>query len=168
MKSTKHTLLLSAAMVTALGVFSTPGIAAGAVESGEIKVFVNQVLKPYTLIKKVSAEVYVLDARSEEDAELQAFEKLKANAAAHEADGLIEVKRYIVKDNIAARPSTTASGSMLNDDLDATAEAIDELTLDGYERGKGTLSTSPIDQTFDRSKLSEKTIRFSGKAIRFN
>jgi len=168
MMSIKHTFLLSAALATALGVCSTPGIAAGMEENGEIKIYVNQVLKPYTLIKKINAEVYALDARSEEDAELQAFEKLKDNATALGADGLIEVKRYIVKDNVAVRPSAGTSGSMLSDDLDATAEAMDELTLDGYERGKGTLSTSPIDQTFDRSKLSEKVIRFSGKAIKFN
>lgn len=134
----------------------------------QVQVYVNQVLKPYTLVKKITAEVYVIDAKSEEDAELQAFQKLQANAAEHGADGLIEVKRYILKDNVALRSTSNGADSMFKDDLDSTAEALDELTLDSYARGKGTLSTKPIDQTFDRSKLSGKVIRFTGKAIKLD
>lgn len=137
-------------------------------EAQQVPVYVNQVLKPYTLIKKISAEVYVVDAKSEEDAELKAYRKLQATAAAHNADGLIEVKRYILKDNVALRSTSTVTASMFKDDLDSTAESLDELTLDSYARGKGTLSTKPIDQTFDRSKLSGKVIRFTGKAIKLD
>ncbi len=155
------------ALVTILGISPLVVVSAEQPNEKSVTVYINQVLKPYTLIKKITTEVYVLDAKSEEDAELQAFRELKLSAADFGADGLIEVKRYIIKDNIATRPATSVSGSMLKDDIDATAEILDELTLDSYERGKGTLSTTPIDQTFDRSKLSEKVIRFTGKAIKF-
>ena len=131
-------------------------------------VFVNQILKPYVLIKKITSEEYVLDAKSEEDAELNAFRQLQDIAASIGADGLIEVKRYVIKDNIATRPAIVVNSSMLKDNIDATAEVLDELTLDSYARGKGTLSTSLFDNTFERSKLSEKIIRFTGKAIKFN
>lgn len=154
-------------LAVALGSTSAIGLAAD-VQSQKVPVYVNQVLKPYSLIKKISVEVYVLDAESEEDAELKAFRKLLASAEKEGADGVMEVKRYILKDNLAVRASPSISSSMLKDDIDATGEPMDEITLDTYERGKGTLSSSPIDQTFDRSKLSEKVIRFTGKAIKFN
>ncbi len=160
--------LSSIVLATVLGVSPAIGFSAESAEHQAVQVYINQVLKPYTLVKKITTEVYVLDAKSEEDAEIKAFKKLQATAAAHGADGLIEVKRYILKDNLAVKPSSSITSSMLKDDVDATGEALDELTLDGYERGRGTLSTSPIDQTFDRSKLSEKVIRFTGKAIKFN
>jgi len=160
-------LLYCLALATTLGISPLAVVSAEQPDEKSVTIYINQVLKPYTLIKKVTAEVYVLDAKSEEEAELQAFRELKLSAAEYGANGLIEVKRYIIKDNIAIRQPTIASSSMLKDDIDATAEILDELTLDSYERGKGTLSTTPIDQTFDRSKLSEKVIRFTGKAIKF-
>jgi len=165
-KKTCCTLVLATAMaaIPALGWAAAPAKD----KAKPVEIYINQVLKPYTLIKKITTEVYVLDASSEKDAELKAFKQLQSMAAKHGADGLIEVKRFIIKDNIATRPAITTSNSMLKDDLDATGEVLDELTLDNYERSIGTLSSTPIDQTFDRSKLSEKIIRFSGKAIKFN
>jgi len=159
--------LCGIAIAIALAMPPVVGLAAEPVEQ-PVQVFINQVLKPYTLIKKITTEVYVLDAGSEEAAELQAFRQLLSTAEGHNADGIIEVKRYVIKDNIANRSSASAIGSMLKDDIDATGEVLDELTLDRYQLGKGTLSTTLIDPTFDRSKLSEKVIRFSGKAIKFN
>lgn len=132
-----------------------------------VPVYVNEVVKPYTLIKKVNAEIYVLDARSEADAELKAFKQLQKVAQEIGADGMIDVKRYVVKDAVAVRPSAANTGSFLGDDVDATATVIDQLTIDSYERGQGTLSTAVIDETFDRSRFSQKTVRFTGKAIKF-
>ncbi len=135
----------------------------------DLPVFINQVLKPYTLIKKVSVEVYVIDTKSEEEAELLAFQKLKKRAKELGSDGLIEVRRSVVKDSIPLQTPSAPSGSMLNDDLrDSTSTPLDELTLDGYDRNIGTLSRTIIDSTFDRSKLSQKSVRFTGKAIKFD
>lgn len=131
-----------------------------------IPVFVNEVIQPYTLLKKVNAEVYVLDARSEADAELDAFRKLQQTAKKAGADGLIEVKRYVIKDAIAIRPDSTGSGSFFGDDVDSTAVELDQLTLDSYERGQGSLSSAVIDDTFDRSRFSQKIVRFTGKAVK--
>ncbi len=141
--------------------------AAAETEEKDVVVYINQVLKPYTLIKKIVTEVQLIDAKSEEDAELQAFRQLKAQALAFNADGLIEVKRSLIKDDVAARVTTLPGDSMLRDDIDATAEVIDELTLDSYDRGQGTLSTTPIDPTFNQERLSQRSVRFTGKAIRF-
>jgi len=157
------TLAMALSMTPAFSLAAEP-----APKSPTVQIYVNQVLKPYTLIKKITTEVFVLDAGSEKDAELKAFKQLQAAAAEQGADGLIEVKRYVIKDNIAIRPTVSANNSMLKDDIDSTGEAVDELTLDNYERSIGTLSSAPIDQTFDRSKLSEKVVRFSGKAIKFD
>ncbi len=156
------------ALAGALCVNATTALSAEPSNELLVPVYINKVLKPYTLIKKITTEVYVLDAKSEEDAELKAFKMLQKKAAEVNASGLIEVKRFIIKDNVATRAPAMANGSMLKDDLDATAVFLDELILDSYERNKGTLSTKVIDQTFDRSKLSEKVIRFSGKAIKFD
>lgn len=168
------TYLSIAALFTTF-VFNTPVLAESdatlpkGVKKNEIivPVYVNQVLKPYTLLKKINTEVYVLDSRSEAEAELNAFKKLQITAKEMGADGMIEVKRYVVKDAVAVRPTVAGSGSFFGDDVDATATVIDQLTLDTYERGQGTLSTTIIDDTFDRSKYSEKTVRFTGKAIKF-
>lgn len=132
-----------------------------------VPIYVNEVIQPYTLLKKVNAEVYVLDARSEREAELNAFRQLQKNAKKMGADGLIEVKRYVIKDAVALRPNATGNGSFFGDEVDSTAVELDQLTLDSYERGQGTLSSAIIDETFDRSRYSEKVVRFTGKAVKF-
>lgn len=168
MSTLGHKWIMGAMIGIALGIVPVGAGLAGPDDEQEVAVFINQVLKPYSLLKKITAETYVLDAKSEEEAELEAFRQLRAKAKALGADGLIEVKRYIVKDNLAVRPETSATDSLLRDDIDATAEPLDELTLDSYERGQGTLSKALIEQTFDRSKLSGKLVRFTGKAIKFD
>ncbi len=180
MSKLNHNLALSALLAAALAtpafVSAADDVSSAKGEKAEKKlkleqdlpIYINQVLKPYTLLKKVSAEVYVTDAKSEEEAELLAFQKLKKKAKEQGADGLIEVRRSIIKDSIAVRATNGSSGSMLADDIDSTSVAIDELTLDDYNRNKGTLSGALIDDTFDRSKLSQKSVRFTGKAIKFD
>lgn len=168
MSTLGHKWIMGVMVGMALGLAPVGTGLAGPDDEQEVAVFINQVLKPYTLLKKITTEVYVLDARSEEEAELEAFRQLRAKAKALDADGLIEVKRYIVKDSVAVRPETSVTDSLLRDDIDATAEPLDELTLDNYEREQGTLSKAPIEQTFDRSRLSGKLVRFTGKAIKFD
>jgi hypothetical protein len=131
-----------------------------------IKVYVNNPPSRYELLKKLRSEVFVIDARSEADAEVIAFKKLKQMAQELGADGLIEVKRSIVKDSVAQLERPVVTGSMLGLDMDSTAIPVDELMLNSYSLDKGTLSNRVIDQTFDRSELSQKAVRFTGKAIK--
>ena len=53
--------------------------------------------------------------------------------------GVIEVKRFIVKDNASQVISSGPTGSMFKDDLDARATPLDDLMLDSYRLGPGTL-----------------------------
>jgi len=176
MKTIKNAAVLAATLTVTLGLAACAdqpvkpsASSAEAIKAGEkVRVFTRNVAQPYTIIKKVRSEVYVLDAKSEADAELQAFRQLRAKAAELGGDGLIEVKRYIYKDGMAQRPGTppSSAGGMLVDDLDATATPLDELTLDNYERNIGSLSTKRIDPTFDRAGLSQKSVVFTGKVIK--
>ncbi len=136
------------------------------IEGTSVKVYVNNPPSRYTLLKKIRSEVYVIDAKSEADAEVIAFKKLKAMAKELDADGLIEVKRSIIKDSIAQLETPVVTGSMLGMDIDSTAVPVDELMLSNYSMDKGMLSNRIIEKTFDRSEVSQKAIRFTGKAIK--
>lgn len=136
------------------------------IEGTGVKVYVNNPPSRYTLLKKLRSEVFVIDAKSEGDAEVIAFKQLKEKAQELGADGLIEVKRSIVKDSVAQLENPVVTGSMLGMDMDATAVPVDELMLNSYSLDKGTLSNRLIEQTFDRTELSQKAIRFTGKAIK--
>lgn len=131
-----------------------------------VKVYINNPPSRYELLKKLRSEVFVIDARSEADAEVIAFKKLKEMAKELGADGLIEVKRSIVKDSVAQLEQPVVTGSMLGMDIDATSVPVDELMLSNYSMDRGNLSNRIIDQTFDRTGLSQKAIRFTGKAIK--
>lgn len=134
-----------------------------------IQIFVNRPGQRYDIIKSVRSEVFVIDATSEEEAELQAFRKMVHLAKEAGADGVMEVRRRIVQDSVAQRAETVvpagASG-IFRDDMDPTAVMLDEMTLADYWRGVGTLSSSRIDQTFGRRDLSQKSVVFTAKAIR--
>lgn len=176
MKTIKIATVLAAALTVALDLAACADqpvkqatSSAEALKAGEtVRVFTRNVAQPYTIIKKVRAEVYVIDAKSEADAELQAFRQLRAKAAELGGDGIIEVRRYIYEDGMAQRPGALprSAGGMLVDDLDATATPLDELTLDNYDRNIGSLSTKRIAPTFDRAGLSQKSVVFTGKVIK--
>ena len=139
------------------------------IEQTVVKVYVNNPPSRYTLLKKLRSEVFVLDAKSEADAELLAFKRLKEKAKELGADGLIEVKRSIVKDSVAQLERPMVTGSMLGMDMDPTAIPVDELMLSNYLINKGTLSSRIIEDTFEASSdLSQKAIRFTGKAIKLD
>ncbi len=134
-----------------------------------IQVFVNRVVRPYDLVKTVRAEVFVLDAPSEEAAELRAFREMLRQAKDAGANAVMEVRRSITVDSVTQRVDTkppAGSSGMFRDDISPTSVALDELTLADYWRGKGTLSSARIDQTFQRRGLSQKSVVFSGKAIK--
>lgn len=136
------------------------------IEQTGVKVYVNNPPSRYTLLKKIRSEVYVIDAKSESDAEVLAFKKLKERAKELGADGLIEVKRSILKDSVAQLEAPVVTGSMLGMDIDSTAVPVDELMLSNYSMNKGMLSNRIIEKTFDRSEVSQRAIRFTGKAIK--
>jgi hypothetical protein len=133
-----------------------------------MQVFVNRVVTPYEIIKVVRSEVYLIDAKSEEDAELMAFKKMLHLAKEAGADGVMEVRRVIIQDSIEQRPTQTPTGGsgIFRDDMDSTGTTLDELTLADYWRGKGTLSSKRFDTVFDRTKLSQKSVVFKAKAIK--
>lgn len=133
-----------------------------------MQVFINRVVSPYEIVKVVRSEVYLTDAKSEEDAELTAFKKMLHLAKEAGADGVMEVRRVIVQDSIEQRPSQTTTGGsgIFRDNMDATGITLDELTLADYWRGKGTLSSKRFDTVFDRTKLSQKSVVFKAKAIK--
>lgn len=139
------------------------------IEQTGVKVYVNNPPSRYNLLKKLRSEVFVLDAKSESDAELLAFKQLKAMAKELGADALIEVKRSIVKDSIAQLERPKVTGSMLGMDMDPSSIPLDELMLSNYMINKGTLSSRIIEDTFEASSdLSHKAVRFTGKAIILN
>lgn len=134
-----------------------------------VRIFVNRVNRPFTLVRTVRSEVMVSDALSEEAAELAAFKSLLDQARKAGADSVMEMRRSITRDGVAERANSAlpaGSSDLLKDDLNATATEIDEQTLADYWRGKGTLSPSPIDRTFDRRDLGQKAVVFTAKAIR--
>lgn len=134
-----------------------------------VRIFVNRVNRPFTLVRTVRSEVMVSDALSEEAAELAAFKSLLDQARKAGADSVMEMRRSITRDGVAERTNSAlpaGSADLLKDDLNATATEIDEQTLADYWRGKGTLSPSPIDRTFDRRDLGQKAVVFTAKAIR--
>lgn len=141
----------------------------GDITEDSIKIFVNRVVQPYEIIKSVRTEVFLTDAKSEEDAELQAFKKMLVLAKQAGADGVMEVRRVIVQDSIEQRVTTTtpAGGSgIFRDDIDSTSVTLDEMTLSDYWRGKGTLNSKRFDTVFDRTKLSQRSVVFKAKAIK--
>ena len=136
-----------------------------------VRIFVNRVNRPFTLVRSLRSEVLVSDAESEQAAELQAFKELLHQARQAGADSVMEMRRAITRDGVAERASSTVprgSSNLFRDDLNPTATALDELTLSDYWRGKGTLSASRIDRTFQRRDLGQKAVVFTAKAIRLN
>ena len=136
-----------------------------------IQVFVNNPGQRFEVVRHLHSEVFVLDATSEEDAELRAFQQMLRAAKEAGADAVIEVRRSIVQDSIAQRTEMeipAGSSDIFRDDMDPTAVTLDEMTLADYWRGVGTLSGARIDQTFGGRDLSQKSVVFTGKAIRFN
>ena len=117
----------------------------------------------YRLVGRVAAEVDVADADSEEDAELMAFFRLVLAAAEKNADAIVEVRRSVVQDGVAAhvaQPTAIATAT-----ADATSDALDRQTVRAYWRGEGTLSDRRLAGAFDRRGIAGRTIRFSGKAV---
>lgn len=136
-----------------------------------VRIFVNRVNRPFTLVRSLRSEVLVSDADSEQAAELQAFKELLHQARKAGADSVMEVRRSITRDGVAERANNTlprGSSNLFKDDLNPTATALDDLTLADYWRGKGTLSASRIDRTFQRRDLAQKAVVFTAKAIRLN
>lgn len=136
-----------------------------------VRIFVNRVNRPFTLLRSLRSEVLVSDAESEQAAELQAFKELLHQARTAGADSVMEVRRSITRDGVAERAQDTlqrGSSNLFKDDFNATATALDDLTLADYWLGKGTLSASRIDRTFQRRNLAQKAVVFTAKAIRLN
>lgn len=136
-----------------------------------VRVFVNRVNRPFDLVRTVRSEVLVSDADSEQAAELQAFKELLHQARQAGADSVMEVRRSITRDGVAERANNTlpaGSSNLFRDGLNPTATELDDLTLADYWRGKGTLSASRIDRTFQRRDLGQKAVVFTAKAIRLN
>jgi hypothetical protein len=134
-----------------------------------IQVFVNRPGQRYDIVRSVRSEVFVVDATSEEEAELQAFRQMIHLAKEAGADAVMEVRRSIVQDSVAQRvetPVPAGASGIFRDDMDPTAVMLDEMTLADYWRGVGTLSGARIDQTFGRRDLSQKSVVFTAKAIR--
>lgn len=139
------------------------------ITSETVRIFVNRVNQPYNLVRSLRTEVLVSEADSEEAAELQAFKELLFQARKLGADSLMEMRRSITRDGIAERTKsvvTSGSSNLFKDDLNATAIALDDLTLADYWRGQGTLSSIRIDRTFQSRALSQKAVVFTAKAIR--
>jgi hypothetical protein len=136
-----------------------------------VRIFVNRVNRPFTLVRNLRSEVLVSDADSEQAAELQAFKEVLHQARQAGADSVMDVRRSITRDGVAERANSDlprGSSNLFKDDLNPTATALDDLTLADYWRGKGTLSASRIDRTFQRRDLGQKAVVFTAKAIRLN
>lgn len=127
-----------------------------------VDVVVRQ-LPSHSLLGRVTAEVDVVDADSEEDAELMAFFQLVIAAADRNADAVVEVRRSIVDDGTPRAAAATAG--ILAGSADATSDTLDRQTVRGYWRGEGTLSARRLAGSFDRRGVAGRTIRFTGKAV---
>ena len=128
-------------------------------------VVVTREVGGYRVLGRVTAEADLIDARSEEAAELTAFFRLVLAAAEKDADALVEVRREMLDDGVArvaARPVGIDAAP-----TDGTSEPVDRRTVRGYWRGEGTLSDRRFTPGFDRRSVAGKTVRFRGKAIVF-
>lgn len=124
---------------------------------------VTRELPAHSLLGRVTAEVDVVDAESEEDAELMAFFQLVIAAAEKNADAIVEVRRSIIDDGVPR--ASSASAGILAGSADATSDRLDQQTVRGYWRGEGTLSARRLARSFDRRGVAGMTIRFTGKAV---
>lgn len=138
-------------------------------QAAKIDIVTLEVTRSYDIVKKVNVEHFLIDARSEEDAELRAFYQLILKAKNSGADAIIEIKRSVFTDGVALlNTQSTTGGRLERGTTNSTQTQLDSFTVDNYQRGVGTLSSRQIESTFDRTRYSQRSVRFTGKAINYN